>query len=178
MTLRKKKQGPPPTDKTAPSSTPEEHSASAQETNLRPSQRIPLPHGSLFVLDQTTNTHWLHSIRADKRPISEKSPEELAFNTERISLTFRHIGTFINTVTQTIWGQGATGKTREAAKPILQGEEAEREGERMIRAFGIENHSSSMWNWDEWYGDGFDAVNFESHEIPVLPGEIGQKDAG
>ncbi|KAJ9603831.1 hypothetical protein H2200_011352 [Cladophialophora chaetospira] len=128
----------------------------------RPSQRIPLPHNSLFVLGQDTNQHWLHSIRADKRPPFEKSPAELAFDGERISFTFRQIGTFLNLVGNSIWGQGATNKTREGARPLTTGPEAEREGENLIRAFGQENHRSIDWDWDEWYGKGFDVVNFET----------------
>ncbi|OAP65577.1 hypothetical protein AYL99_01549 [Fonsecaea erecta] len=128
----------------------------------RPSQRIHLPHNSLFVLGQETNRQWLHSIRADKRPVSEKTPAELAFDGERISFTFRHIGTFINLAQGTIWGQGATSKQRKDAKPLLTGPDAEKEGEAMIRAFGQENHRSADWDWDEWYGRGFDVVNFET----------------
>ena len=136
---------------------------SEAETNeTRPSQRIQLPHNSLFILGQETNKHWLHSIRADKRPAFEKDPAELAFGGERISLTFRYVGTFINTEEKTIWGQGATSKQRTRAQKLLDGPEAERRGEEMIRAFGQENHRSSDWNWDEWYGKGFDVVNFET----------------
>ncbi|RMZ84352.1 hypothetical protein DV738_g561, partial [Chaetothyriales sp. CBS 135597] len=39
-----------------------------------------------------------------KRPAQERDPEEVAFDGERISLTFRHIGTFINPEEGTIWG--------------------------------------------------------------------------
>ncbi|KIX00623.1 uncharacterized protein Z518_09688 [Rhinocladiella mackenziei CBS 650.93] len=131
----------------------------------RPCQRIPLPHNSLFVLGQETNQHWLHAIRADKRLPSEKNPSELAFEGERISLTFRQIGTFINPIAGTIWGQGGTSKTREGAKKLLFGSEAEREGEAMIRAFGQENHRSIDWDWEEWYGKGFDVVNFETKKV-------------
>ena len=136
----------------------------------RPSQRVPLPHNSLFVLGQNTNQHWLHSIRADKRPSFEKTPAELAFEGERISLTFRHIGTFINLADNTIWGQGATSKTRENAQPLITGVEAEIEGEHMIRAFGQENHQSLNWNWEEWYGRGFDVVNFETKPVGLQDG--------
>jgi len=128
----------------------------------RPAQRIPLPHNSLFILGQETNQSWLHAIRADKRPLSEKDPAELAFDGERISFTFRHIGTFINPINNTIWGQGATGKEKSGARKLLSGLEAEKKGEEMIRAFGQENHRSTDWDWDEWYGQGFDVVNFET----------------
>ncbi len=164
MTLRTKKELPTPT---AASRSLQQAVMEVDEMQLeaapRMTQRVPLPHNSLFVLGQKTNQHWLHAIRADKRLVAEKTSEELAFGGERISLTFRHIGTFINTSTITIWGQGARAKTREEAKPILSDEEAEREGERMIKAFGMENHNSREWVWEEWYGSGFDVVDFEGH---------------
>jgi nicotinamidase-related amidase/alkylated DNA repair dioxygenase AlkB len=126
----------------------------------RLAQRIPLPHNSMFILGQKTNQQWLHVIRADKRREAEKSPEELDFGGERISLTFRYIGTFVNPVEGTIWGQGATEKEKQAAKKMLCGPEAERAGEEMIRAFGLENHLSDDFDWGAVYGKGFDVVNF------------------
>ncbi|KIW61605.1 hypothetical protein PV05_01706 [Exophiala xenobiotica] len=137
-----------------------------EEDSVRPSQRIHLPHNSLFILGEETNRHWLHSIRADKRPASAKDSAELAFDGERISVTFRHIGTFIDPVKHTIWGQGATSKNMAGAqKLLLQGREAEQQGEVMIRAFGQENHRSLDWDWNEWYGSGFDVVNFETKTV-------------
>jgi nicotinamidase-related amidase/alkylated DNA repair dioxygenase AlkB len=143
----------------APASSP--HS---QTDGKRTAQRIPLPHNSLFILGQDTNQNWLHAIRADKRLLSEKTAEELAFNGERISLTFRQIGTFINPKEETIWGQGATSKSAEGARVILKGQDAEKEGERLIRAFSQENHQSHDFNWATQYGDGFDVVNFTTKE--------------
>lgn len=147
-------------------------SAAAGETHdneARLSQRIQLPHNSLFILGQDTNQLWLHSIRADKRPAFEKEPAELAFGGERISLTFRYIGTFVDPVKKTIWGQGAASKQRSKARMLLDGVEAEKQGEEMIRAFSQENHRSSDWNWDEWYGKGFDVVNFETKSAEATP---------
>lgn len=123
----------------------------------RQSQRIPLPHNSLFVLGEETNMRWLHGIRADKRPESTKSFEERAFKGERISLTFRQIGTFINPETDTIWGQGAVSRSKENAGKILHGKGPETE--RMIRAFGTENHATEF-DWAGYYGAGFDVMNF------------------
>lgn len=100
---------------------------------------------------------WLHGIRPDKRPESTKSPEEQAFGGERISLTFRHIGTFIDPTTNTIWGQGAVGKTSHKARPVIHGDPAETE--RLIRSFGQENRATEF-DWDAVYGGGFDVVNF------------------
>ncbi|KAF3482643.1 isochorismatase family protein [Arthroderma uncinatum] len=123
----------------------------------RQTQRVPMPHNSLFILGEKSNMEWLHGIRPDKRPDKEKSPEELAFNGQRISLTFRQIGTFINPKTDTIWGQGALSKTEADARTIVHGESTQTE--RMIRAFGKENQQSDF-NWEEHYGLGFDVVNF------------------
>ena len=129
------------------------------EVGRRIAQRVTLPHNSLFVLGPNTNRHWLHAIRADKRPLSQKSAEELDFNGERISLTFRHIGTFIEPIKGTIWGQGATSKDQRGAKEILIGFEAQKAGEAMIRAFGQENHQSHGFSWEQQYGTGFDVIN-------------------
>ncbi|KKZ64208.1 hypothetical protein EMCG_00104 [[Emmonsia] crescens] len=123
----------------------------------RQTQKVPLPHNSLFILGEETNMRWLHAIRADKRPESEKTPEELAFGGQRISLTFRHIGTFIHPEADMIWGQGAISKTKETAGKVIHGTSTETE--RMIRAFGQENQRSEF-DWEDHYGHGFDVVNF------------------
>lgn len=132
------------------------------EGQPRTAQRIRLAHNSAFILGQHTNANWLHAIRADKRPDCEKSPEELDFDGERISLTFRQIGTFINVKNQLIWGQGATSKSKDKANTILTGIDAERVGEEMIIGFGKENHQSLQdFDWQAVYGCGFDVVNFD-----------------
>lgn len=123
----------------------------------RVTQRVPLPHQSLFVLGERTNMRWLHGIRPDKRPEFTKSPEEQAYRGERISLTFRHIGTFIDPATNTIWGQGAVAKTPDLARPVVHGDPTE--AERLIRSFGQENKATEF-DWDAVYGGGFDVVNF------------------
>lgn len=123
----------------------------------RATQRVALPHRSLFVLGEKTNMRWLHGIRPDKRPDSTKSPEEVAFGGERISLTFRNVGTFIDPASNTIWGQGGVGKTPDLARPVVHGDPAEIE--RMIRSFGQENRETEF-DWDSVYGGGFDVVNF------------------
>jgi alkylated DNA repair dioxygenase AlkB len=162
MTIRTKKDTTiKPTSKTP--DLPHSHTDSFIDAAVeRITQRIPLMHNSLFILGPLTNQYWLHSVRADKRPASERSAEELAYGGERISLTFRQIGTFVDKKRKLIWGQGARGKTREDAGKLLEGPEADREGERMIKAFGMENHQAGSWSWDEGYGGGFDVVNFET----------------
>ncbi|KKA23257.1 Isochorismatase family protein family, partial [Rasamsonia emersonii CBS 393.64] len=131
----------------------------------RQTQRIPMPHNSVFVLGPKTNMRWLHGIRADKRPDEAKSAEERAFNGERISLTFRSIGTFIHPTKQTIWGQGAVAKTEGAARPVIHGDAAETE--RLIQAFGRENRDTDF-DWDAVYGGGFDVVNFVTPAVARL----------
>jgi nicotinamidase-related amidase/alkylated DNA repair dioxygenase AlkB/glutathione S-transferase len=123
----------------------------------RATQRVPLPHNSLFVLGPKTNMRWLHGIRADKRPEATKSIEEQAYGGQRISLTFRQISTFIDPVANTIWGQGAVSKTPDQARAVIHGDLAETE--RLIGAFGHENRATEF-DWDAVYGVGFDVVNF------------------
>jgi glutathione S-transferase len=103
-----------------------------------------------------TNTRWLHSIRQDKRADRDKTPSELSHGGARISLTFRQIGTFIDASQSRIWGQGATSKTREGAKEVVNGQTEE--AVRLLKAFGAENNRS-VFDWAEWYGDGFDVLH-------------------
>ena len=126
---------------------------------VRQSQRVPLPHNSVFILGPQTNRHWLHGIRPDKRPLSEKSLEERAFHGERISITLRYIGTFTDKDTLRIWGQGAISKSHFNAGDIATNNTAEMES--MIIAFGKENRQVDF-DWDAEYGSGFDVVNLVS----------------
>lgn len=160
MTLRTKKVTQAQDSST--STDPQPATTSMDSNQIRTAQRIRLPHNSLFVLGERTNANWLHAIRADKRPICEKTEDELAFDGQRISLTFRLIGTFIDLERQLIWGQGATSKSRAYAQRILKGRDAETAGEEMIIGFGKENHCiEAEFNRQEVYGKGFDVVNFE-----------------
>ncbi|OQE38339.1 hypothetical protein PENCOP_c008G03127 [Penicillium coprophilum] len=135
-------------------------SASEPEGGMGPcrtTQRVPLPHNSLFVLGPKTNMRWLHGIRADKRPTVIKSTDEQAYGGQRISLTFRQIGTFIDPVANTIWGQGAVSKTLDQAHAVVHGDPDDTA--RLISAFGQENRATEF-DWDTVYGGGFDVVNF------------------
>ncbi|KAF8574465.1 hypothetical protein K439DRAFT_1372377 [Ramaria rubella] len=125
----------------------------------RTAQRIPLPHNSMFVLGLKTNSKWLHGIRQDKRLMTEKTLAETAFDNGRISLTFRHIGTFLTEHSTHIWGQGGKGKTKEDMRPVVVGNELETE--KMIDAFGKENQFSDF-NWTAVYGEGYDVLHFSS----------------
>lgn len=133
--------------------------ASTAEENKRRVQRAPLPHNSLCRMGLQTNMKWLHSIRQDKRADREKSATELAYNSGRISLTFRRIGTFLSREQTKIWGQGATSKTSKDAKDVINGQSEE--GISMLRAFGTENHSSTF-DWDLHYGKGFDVLHLRA----------------
>jgi alkylated DNA repair dioxygenase AlkB len=128
----------------------------------RETQRIHMPHNSLFVLGPETNRSWLHGIMADKRLPADRSPEELAYNGMRISLTFRDIGTFINQDETLIWGQGAKSKTQERAGKVIVGDKDETA--RMIYSFGKENQEDETWDWDMNYGSGFDVLHFQSNQ--------------
>ena len=157
MVFRTKK--PPKTDETV--NTP--------PTKPREAVRAPLPHNSMCRMGLKTNMRWLHSIRQDKRPIQEKSPEELAYGGGRISLTFRLIGTFLDKDQQKIWGQGAVAKTEEEARTVINGKTEE--AERMINAFGTENHSSDF-DWKASYGEGFDVLHMSTSPKLFLSGDL------
>jgi alkylated DNA repair dioxygenase AlkB len=136
--------------------------AEQQQPTQRRTQRVPLPHNSLFVMGLQTNARWMHSVHTDKRPDSTKEPEERG---ARISLTFRRIGTFLTPASphpQRIYGQGATHKTRAEAQPVVLGGA---EAERLLAAFGAENHQSEF-DWDEAYGEGFDVLHFAAAATP------------
>ncbi|PMD45188.1 Isochorismatase hydrolase [Hyaloscypha variabilis F] len=134
----------------------------------REAVRVPLPHNSMCRMGLVTNMRWLHSIRQDKRPIQEKLPEELAYGCGRISLTFRLIGTFLDKHQQKIWGQGAVSKMKERARTVVNGKTEE--AERMVNAFGTENHSS-VFDWKATYGEGFDVLHMSSSSKLFLSGD-------
>ncbi|KAK4224164.1 alpha-ketoglutarate-dependent dioxygenase alkB 2 [Podospora fimiseda] len=153
MVFRTKRQ---PKDKITTKDDSDDANTSAAEKAKRQVQRAPLPHNSLCRMGLKTNEKWVHSIRQDKRSDKEKSTSELAYNGQRISLTFRQIGTFIDGAQSRIWGQGATSKTRVNAKPVINGQTPE--AVRMLQAFGTENHSSDF-DWVANYGAGFDVLH-------------------
>lgn len=127
------------------------------DNKSRAVQRIPLPHNSMFVMGLNTNMCWLHAIRHDKRPQQEKTEAERFANGERISLTFRHIGTFLTPGEKLIYGQGARGKTRSEAHPVVLGGV---EAQKLLEAFGLENHSSDF-DWGATYSEGSDVLHFK-----------------
>ncbi|KAG8529558.1 uncharacterized protein KY384_006195 [Bacidia gigantensis] len=127
-------------------------------------QKVPLPHNSVFVLGSKSNREWLHGVRADKRPVQEKTDDEKAYGGERISLTFRHIGTYLNEKEQRIWGSGARGKSKSKAGHVSNDDSVQMEA--MVIAFGKENHKSDF-DWDAEYGTGFDVVNLVTKKLPA-----------
>ncbi|KAH7396932.1 hypothetical protein DE146DRAFT_60050 [Phaeosphaeria sp. MPI-PUGE-AT-0046c] len=150
------------------SSTTETADAETPKEDHRTTQRIHLPHNSLFTLGQATNATWLHGIQADKRIAAERSAPELAYNGIRISLTFRHIGTFLDARSSIIWGQGATAKEQRDAADVINGDEEE--SATLIRAFSTEN-SRTNFSWSDTYGTGFDVLHLHtspSTELPIL----------
>ena len=143
-------------------------SDATESAQPRQACRAPLPHNSMCKMGLVTNMRWLHGIRQDKRMTSEKTEAELAFNGGRISLTFRLIGTFLDKDQQKIWGQGAVAKSKKDARMVINGDTPE--AEKMIRAFGQENHSSEF-DWKESYGEGFDVLHMENDPKLYISGD-------
>ncbi|EIW73959.1 hypothetical protein CONPUDRAFT_68140, partial [Coniophora puteana RWD-64-598 SS2] len=122
----------------------------------RLSQKVSLPHNSMFVMGLETNAKWLHGINHDKRPLQYKPAAEQFNGGERISLTFRRIGTFLTKGETRIFGQGAKAKMAADAQPVVNGTD---EAAKLLDAFGRENQTSDF-DWAETYGEGFDVLHF------------------
>lgn len=124
-------------------------------------QKIPLPSGSCLVMDLETNRGFLHAIRQEGAS-DEDGP--------RISLTFRHIGTWWDPASGAVWGSGApTFDRREAearararaALPAAEREAWERaEAERLLILFRAENQEA---DFDvAAYAGGFEVIDFRA----------------
>ncbi|WP_437969232.1 isochorismatase family protein [Sorangium sp. So ce260] len=132
-------------------------------------QKVPLPHGSLLVMDLETNQRFYHAIRQEGDAEGEGER-----GTSRISLTFRHIGTFHDPATGAVWGVGAPAPDRaeaeararaRAALPGPEREGAERaEAERMLQLFRAENLDPTFDA--AAYRPGFEALNFRTLQEP------------
>jgi alkylated DNA repair dioxygenase AlkB len=131
---------------------------STQDPQPRTTHRVRLPHNSALLMSLDTNAQYLHSINADKRPASELTPAEKAYDGQRISLTFRHIGTYLDATAEHIWGQGATGKQREDAHEVINGDA--KAVDRLVKGFGAENAAAEI-AWAEWYGGGSDVLHLK-----------------
>lgn len=134
----------------------------------RRTQLIPLPHGSVFLLGLRTNAHWLHGIKADKRPMAQRSDAERAFGGERISLTFRCIATFLSRDSQLIRGQGSTGQGdgKDEWKSVVNGDADK--SRALIDAFGFENQRSDL-DRDAVYGPGSDVLHLQLPAVSEMP---------
>jgi soluble cytochrome b562 len=128
-----------------------------------PKLRFELFDNSAFIMDLETNGKYMHAIRKDNRLTASTNkvfdtPEVHPIqdsNVERISLTFRTIGTFVNMKLRTIYGQGAKDKVN--ANPIS---DCKQESQRLLVEFAKENHSKSMYD----YKEGFDVIMTRIHE--------------
>ena len=82
------------------------------EGDPRVVQRVPLLHGSFLALDLASNRAMFHAIRPE---VPERG------DGPRISLTFRHIGSFRDPRSGAVWGVGApTGDRAEAEAELLR----------------------------------------------------------
>lgn len=135
-------------------------------------QKVPLPHGSLLVMDLETNRRFYHAIRQEGEPDAGGGGSD--GRTSRISLTFRHIGTFHDPATGAVWGAGAPAAGRAEAEaralarsalPAPSREEAERaEAERMLQLFRAENIDPTFDA--AAYRPGFEVLNFRTLQGP------------
>jgi hypothetical protein len=121
-------------------------------------QKLPLPHGSLFMLNLESNQKFYHGIKQ----LGTDGTDE-----PRISLTLRYIGTYYDPNNGAVWGIGAPSKTRAEAnariKWIHSLSLAERlakeqaEADNMLRLFREENIND---NFDAHsYQPGFDILD-------------------
>lgn len=139
----------------------------SEEDESRTTQRVAMPHNSMFVLGLETNKKWLHGINQDKRLDAERSEEEKSYSGIRISLTFRQIGTFLDAENSTIWGQGATSKEQRDASDVIN--DSPSSNEKLVRVFSQENHDPDF-DWEAQYGSGFDILHFRNapEDVPIL----------
>jgi nicotinamidase-related amidase/alkylated DNA repair dioxygenase AlkB len=123
-------------------------------------QKLPLPHGSLFMLNLDSNRKFYHGI---------KQLGSDGTDAPRISLTLRYIGTYYDPKNEAVWGIGAPSKTRAAANarvewinsltPEERLAKVRAEADRMLQLFREENIND---NFDaNSYQPGFDILDFQ-----------------
>jgi nicotinamidase-related amidase len=123
-------------------------------------QKLPLPHGSLFMLNLDSNQKFYHGI---------KQLGSDGMDAPRISLTLRYIGTYYDPNNGAVWGIGAPSKTRSEANarvewinslvPEEKLAKETAEADRMLRLFREENIND---NFDaNTYQPGFDILDFQ-----------------
>jgi nicotinamidase-related amidase/alkylated DNA repair dioxygenase AlkB len=123
-------------------------------------QKLPLPHGSLFMLNLDSNQKFYHGI---KQLGSEGT------DAPRISLTLRYIGTYYDPNNGAVWGIGAPSKTRmeatarvewiDSLTPEEKLAKETAEADCMLRLFREENINDSFDAND--YQPGFDILDFQ-----------------
>ena len=123
-------------------------------------QKLPLPHGSLFMLNLESNQKFYHGIEQ----LGSDGTDE-----PRISLTLRYIGTYYDRNNGAVWGIGAPSKTRAAANarvewinslaPEERLAKEKEEADRMLRLFREENINDSFDA--NAYQPGFDILDFQ-----------------
>ncbi len=87
------------------------------------------------------------------RPTYLKKPDELLFQTQRMSLTFRTVCTYYNKNTDKLEGQCTP-------KIYIEPNDSENlylDKQNLIKAFGQENKQANF-NWDEFYSNGFNSM--------------------
>jgi 2OG-Fe(II) oxygenase superfamily len=132
---------------------------SKQEKGLTP-QKLPLPHGSLFMLNLESNQKFYHGI---------KQLGSNGTDAARISLTLRYIGTYYDPNNGAVWGIGAPSKTRAEANarvewisslsPAERLAKEKEEADKMLRLFRAENINDSFDA--NSYQPGFDILDFQ-----------------
>jgi nicotinamidase-related amidase/alkylated DNA repair dioxygenase AlkB len=130
-----------------------------KNTQHSPLQKLPLPHGSLFILSLDSNQAFYHEIEQ----LGATGTDE-----PRISLTLRYIGTYYDRQTGAVWGIGAPSKTRAEAidrlkwldslSPAARLAQERAEAERMVGLFREENINENFQATS--YQPGFDILNF------------------
>jgi hypothetical protein len=123
-------------------------------------QKLPLPHGSLFMLNLDSNQKFYHGIKQ----LGSDSTDA-----PRISLTLRYIGTYYDPRNGAVWGIGTPSKTRAEANArvewikSLSAEERltkdREEVDRLLRLFREENINDSFDA--NSYQPGFDILDFQ-----------------
>jgi nicotinamidase-related amidase/alkylated DNA repair dioxygenase AlkB len=123
-------------------------------------QKLPLPHGSLFMLNLDSNQKFYHGI---------KQLGSDGTDSPRISLTLRYIGTYYDPQNGAVWGIGAPSKTRMEANARVEWINAltpeeklakeTAEADRLLRLFREENINDSFDAND--YQPGFDILDFQ-----------------
>lgn len=111
---------------------------------------ITLKSNSILFIGMETNKRWLHEVKPDLRPEHLKKTDELAYQTQRMSLTFRTVCTYHNIITNKLEGQGAP-------KVNIEPNDNEKiclDKQNLIKAFGQENKQSNF-DWEEFYSQGF-----------------------